>query len=120
MALDIQHINYTVPMDQVNPQFKDYCVQTLKIKVLVPVYSDKDNKYTNIPRDIILSITNLTAGGLFVYLCYLSTQHENHIVVCKSFLQNHLNISKKKLDSGLVYLIDKSLISMELLSTKRI
>jgi len=88
----------------------------LKITILVPILSDPIASITGIPRDVILSITDIRAGGIFCYLAYLSTQVDN-LLISKHLLKDHFNKSERKIDKSLNYLVKNKLISIE---TKRI
>ena len=68
----------------------------LEIKILVPILSDPIAKTIGIPREIILSITDIHAGGIFCYLAYLSTQTDN-LIISKHLLKDHFNKSEKKI-----------------------
>lgn len=84
----------------------------LKINILVPVISDPIAKTIGIPREIILSITDVHAGGIFCYLVYLSTQTDN-LIISKHLLKDHFNKSEGKIDKSLNYLVKNKLISIE-------
>lgn len=88
-------------------------MSSLKIKILVPVYSSKNNTLTNISTESLLSIKDPYAVGLFVYLCCLGSQNENEVVFDKTLVRRKLNLSVKKLDEALSYLIKIPLIKIE-------
>jgi hypothetical protein len=89
-------------------------MRLLKITILVPVSSDNKKSLTSIPTNIIQSINNFDACGIFVYLACISTLHKNKSSIMEEeSLIKHFSFKPKKFKESLDYLINKNLISVE-------
>jgi predicted RNA-binding protein (virulence factor B family) len=65
-----------------------------------------EDDVTFINTEIMQSITNGHAGGIFVYMC----SFPDNFIFWKEDVRKHFNISRNKLDNAIKYLLEKGYI----------